>query len=136
MTKNLWIIGIFCLSNLAHAGVLQLYHPTPAMLEEGKKLFQENCIGCHGERGDGTGAAAGALPIKPRNFLEDRFKYGNTPSKIVETIALGRNDFMPGFKDAFTDKELWAVAHFVWQKVPKKNRKTDTPATLKNWKRP
>ncbi len=39
---------------------------------EGKKTYVTYCIGCHGERGKGDGAAASALPVKPADLSDGR----------------------------------------------------------------
>ena len=44
-------------------------------IEAGKALFQINCASCHGENGDGNGAAAEELILKPRDFALSAFKF-------------------------------------------------------------
>ena len=46
----------------------------------GKALYQRWCSGCHGERGDGAGPAAGFLDPRPRDFTRKVFKFRTTPS--------------------------------------------------------
>src|SRR6185312_5151885 len=44
------------------------YPPTPASLARGQFVYQQECIWCHGEVGDGNGPAARYLNPKPFNF--------------------------------------------------------------------
>src|SRR5262245_22200944 len=49
---------------LAQTGVT----PSAADTEPGKQLYMERCQHCHGESGDGKGAAAAVVYPKPRDF--------------------------------------------------------------------
>src|SRR5687767_11421707 len=40
---------------------------TEANLELGREVFEAHCVGCHGDRGDGTGPAATFLSPLPRD---------------------------------------------------------------------
>ena len=53
-------------------------------LQLGRRVYSNYCIGCHGETGDGNGAAARFLDPKPRDFRTGRLKLaavasGETP---------------------------------------------------------
>lgn len=48
-----------------------------ASLEQGRKTYATYCIGCHGESGDGNGAAARFLSPKPRDFRIGRLKFAS-----------------------------------------------------------
>jgi mono/diheme cytochrome c family protein len=45
-----------------------------AKLARGKTLYENNCLQCHGNKGDGDGAAARYLYPRPRNFTEGMFR--------------------------------------------------------------
>jgi len=51
-----------------------------ARLAEGKKIYQEYCVGCHGVKGDGQGRAARFLDPRPRDFTSGTFKFAAVPS--------------------------------------------------------
>ena len=55
---------------------------TPERLGEGRQLYQQNCAACHGENGDGNGAAARFLYPKPRNFREGQFRLVTTANRV------------------------------------------------------
>ncbi len=58
---------------------------------EGKQLFQKNCAACHGLEGEGN-KALGAPRLSDEIWL-----YGNSSSKLQQTIAYGRQGVMPAF---------------------------------------
>ena len=56
----------------------------------GKKVFESNCVTCHGQQGDGRGPASVAISgAKPRDFTTGKFKYGSTDDEIFKTITNG-----------------------------------------------
>ncbi|MBI4848531.1 MAG: c-type cytochrome [Nitrospirae bacterium] len=54
-------------------------------ISAGKKVYEKYCIGCHGEKGDGNGAASTNLIVKPRNFILGVFKFKSTPTGSLPT---------------------------------------------------
>lgn len=51
------------------------------------KLYETRCATCHGEKGDGEGAAAHLLYPRPRDFTKGVFKFRATPSGSLPTDA-------------------------------------------------
>ncbi len=81
---------------------------TPAKRAEralGRAQYATHCIGCHGPEGDGQGAAAAMLLVKPRDFTRGIFKFRSTPNgtlptdaDLMRTLVLGvSGTAMPGF---------------------------------------
>src|SRR5213083_1034888 len=64
----------------------------------GKVVYERKCVGCHGEKGDGKGAAAALLLPKPRDFTKGLFKIRSTANKTPTDQDLFRivSDGMPG----------------------------------------
>lgn len=62
---------------------------TPERLSRGETLYKTNCVSCHGEKGDGKGPAAVALTPKPRNFLQEKFRFGDDVESIFKTLEKG-----------------------------------------------
>ena len=90
-----------------------------ADLEQGKKLFQERCITCHGPNGAGDGPIAASLPpdMKPRNLQEGAMKYATDDAKMKELIskggsAVGLNALMPA-QSGLSDADLGSLIEFV-----------------------
>ena len=80
------------------------------LLELGRRVYRDNCVQCHGERGDGTGSAAASLAIAPSDLTRQR-------PTLARTVATLR-DGIPGTPMApwttrLADAELIAVAQYV-----------------------
>ncbi len=58
---------------------------TPAQAEAGKKVYEQHCAQCHGEKGDGQGPGAVHLLPRPRDFTAGKFKLRTTPSGTLPT---------------------------------------------------
>lgn len=86
--------------------------PTEASMARGKLLFEENCSGCHGALGDGTGLAK--PPLSPSAVdLTRRYLTGD---EIFATLYSGiKGSAMPSFRE-MPEKDLWALAGFVAKK--------------------
>ena len=49
-------------------------------LQFGREVYATYCVGCHGEKGDGSGPAARFLDPKPRDFRVGRIKFAYVAS--------------------------------------------------------
>lgn len=82
-------------------------------LTNGKKLFQANCMACHGAEGRGDGPAGQGLTPKPANFHNAERMSEISAFHCYNTIRLG----VPGTGMAswsqFTDKEVWDLSFFL-----------------------
>ena len=90
---------------------------TPDLLSEGRRLYEENCIQCHGHNGDGKGWKAAELKKKPRNFTLpfDQWTYSRgDPNKIFEALKKGIPD-TPMAMFHFTDEQRWALVYRVME---------------------
>lgn len=45
-------------------------------LNAGKMIYTENCMACHGVKGDGQGVAYKGLQVPPRDFTQGTYKFG------------------------------------------------------------
>lgn len=79
----------------------------------GNKLFQANCVSCHGDTGHGDGIAGTNLDPKPANFHDGDLVWNSAPYKFYNTIRLG----VPGTGMAsyahLSDNEVWALAFYL-----------------------
>jgi len=55
---------------------------------------------------------AGVIGLYP-NLRNDQWKWGGTPEQIEQTLALGRNGYMPGYRESLNTLELNQVAAYV-----------------------
>ncbi len=75
----------------------------------GGKLFQQNCVACHGMEGEGN-VALGA----PR-LSDDVWLYGNSDAALRQTIADGRNGVMPAFEKRLDDAQIRMLVAWLLQ---------------------
>ncbi len=101
----------------------------PKQLQEGSRLFSENCASCHGPGGRGDGPAGKTLQPPPRNLTQlTGWKNPTRLSDIFRTLTLGlAGARMPAF-DYLTHQQRFALARFVVSLVP--GHQTDTEVTL------
>lgn len=96
----------------------------PAAAERGEKLYQQNCVVCHGENGMGNGPAASGLEHKPAD-LTNHFHIapGNgdgylfwrvTEGGVVEPFR-SMKSAMPPFKGTLSEAERWEVLTYIHQ---------------------
>src|SRR5438445_1131230 len=78
---------------------------------EGKKLYEQYCSTCHGEKGKGDGVAAQGLPAKPADHTNGAVM-NQLSDQFLTTIiskggsAVGKSSFMPSWGSAISDKEI------------------------------
>jgi mono/diheme cytochrome c family protein len=92
----------------------------PAMLKgdktRGAKLYDQNCVACHGKAGDGAGPRAYFISPKPRSFISAESRAAFTRTILVLSIAQGkRGTEMPSWDKVLSDQEITDVAEYVFQ---------------------
>ncbi|MDP6344665.1 MAG: c-type cytochrome [Alphaproteobacteria bacterium] len=93
----------------------------PGNAENGEKIYEKRCLGCHGEEGDGLGPAAEYLIPPPRDFTLGLYKIKTTAfdddipndDDLFRMIRDGMpGTAMPGWSDMLSEQEIWdLVAH-------------------------
>jgi len=83
------------------------------LLLVGARVFDERCSPCHGDTGHGDGMLAELLPIRPRNYHADPFRWGAGWQEVAETVRGGRSGVMPPFADALSETEIRSVSFLV-----------------------
>ena len=76
-------------------------------LAKGKKIFADNCAGCHGDDGKGN-PELGAPNLTDRIWL-----YGSDEAAIIETIANSRSGVMPAWSGRLDPATINALAVYV-----------------------
>ncbi len=81
-------------------------------IQNGKSIFSQKCVACHGETGMGDGPQSGQLP-NPVTPLGDLFIANNAkPIDWYRVVTIGNFEkFMPGFQ-SLSDRERWDVTAY------------------------
>jgi len=88
--------------------------PSNRSLAHGKQIYVVNCIGCHGENGDGNGAAAQYLNPRPFNFKDVNAQQTHSEGQYYHFLLFGLpGSAMPAWGDYLTVNDIWDVINFV-----------------------
>ncbi|MGH7576205.1 MAG: c-type cytochrome [Longimicrobiales bacterium] len=95
--------------------------------EEGKRVYYQNCMPCHGDHLDGNGHYAPALNPTPLSFQDIGTIAQLTESFVFWRIAKGGpglpregapwNSAMPAWEDILTEDEVWSVIIFLYEQT-------------------
>jgi len=104
----------------------------PFYLAEGKRLYYQNCLPCHGDHLDGMGHFAPGFNPLPANLQDNGTIAQLTESFVFWRIAKGGpglpregtpwNSAMPRWEDFLTEREIWQVVLFVYDQTGWKPR--------------
>ena len=89
---------------------------SPQAVQEGMKIYNANCQGCHGVKGDGNGPAAASLTPKPWNFTSGKWikKYGSSDKDVYNRIAQGvPHTSMPEWATSLKPEQIWQVLYYI-----------------------
>ena len=89
---------------------------TPELLRQGKKLYEQSCVTCHGPKGDGKGQLGAALKPIPTDFTKPLKEWPITKgvtSKVFEVITKGIPNSSMVKWDQLSIEERWALVYFV-----------------------
>ncbi len=79
----------------------------------GKAVYDEHCLKCHGETGSGEGEDADKFKNEMKDFNDQTFMRKEDPAEFFEKVKDGDKP-MPAFKDDLTEQEMWDVVFYVW----------------------
>lgn len=83
----------------------------------GRAVFEENCMRCHGPRGDGKGPDAKTQNLKPLSFQTDSFRAEFGRRDIFTGTALGKlGTHMPTWLKNMDDQDVADVSEYVYQR--------------------
>ena len=95
--------------------------------EEGKRVYYQNCLACHGDGLNGLGHYAAGLNPAPLNFQDVGTIAQLTESFVFWRIARGGpglpnegtpwNSAMPAWEDFLTADEIWSVIIFLYEQT-------------------
>lgn len=123
---------LFCsmLFSFVLTGTVQNTYGAESEAVSGKKIYEERCQICHGEKGDGKGLASNMrrmeksgriLKVTPRDFTRGVFRFRSTPTgcmpadaDLLRLVDVGiTRSFMPGHKDELKPEEKKAVIEHI-----------------------
>jgi len=101
------VAALLCLSSSANAD-----------LEQGKRLYKENCAPCHGESGKGDGVGAQSLPVRPADHTNVAAMNGRSDGFLRDVIAkgggaMGLSSFMPAWQGLLKDSEILDLVSYI-----------------------
>jgi mono/diheme cytochrome c family protein len=102
-----------------HAEAAALKNPvkaTPASTAAGKKLYDTQCVTCHGATGKGDGRMAASITTgpKPSDLTDASWKHGSTDGEIFTIIRDGsKGTGMRGYAARMKPDDIWNVVNYL-----------------------
>ena len=93
------------------AGTQNPVEPNAAAVASGKKLYQRECLQCHGETGKGDGAMAAYMGKKVADLTSAEI-LAQSDGALFTKIRTGRAP-MPGFKNSLSKDDIWQLVNFI-----------------------
>jgi cytochrome c oxidase cbb3-type subunit 3 len=82
----------------------QEYEGNATHISAGQRYYKSfNCSGCHFNGGGGIGPP----------LMDDKWRYGGSIEQIYTSIAQGRPNGMPTFRDKVPEQQIWEIAAYV-----------------------
>jgi mono/diheme cytochrome c family protein len=89
---------------------------TPELLAKGKKLYEQNCMPCHGPKSDGKGPAGVLLKPPPRDFNRPLSQWTYSKGdlkKVFDVISKGIPNTSMVKWDQLSEQDRWALVYYV-----------------------
>jgi mono/diheme cytochrome c family protein len=81
-------------------------------LQRGRTVYAQNCMVCHGDRGQGSPSSVGLIP--PRDFSTPQARAELTRDRMLNSVTNGRaNTAMAPFADRLSKSDIEAVVDYV-----------------------
>lgn len=88
----------------ASSGMKNPFEAKRDAIEEGKKIFSQNCAACHGP--DARGGIGPNLTVKDK-------KFGDADGDLYTSISKGRPGGMPDWEKTLGDERIWKVIAYL-----------------------
>lgn len=79
---------------------------------EGKEIYEQMCVLCHGISGKGNGEAGLSLEKKPANFLALKNIPNETDGEIFWKITVGKPP-MSSYDELLTEDQRWKLVNYI-----------------------
>ena len=83
-----------------------------AATTEGKLIYEQMCVLCHGITGKGNGEAGLSLEKKPANFLAIKDLPNETDGEIFWKITIGKPP-MSSYDELLTEDQRWQLVNYI-----------------------
>lgn len=85
---------------------------------QGKHLFEQYCVVCHGQNGQGNGFNAYNLNPKPHNLMDSTYMKALSIATLTETISYGgkgvnKSVMMPAYQNTLNKMEISNVVAYI-----------------------
>lgn len=86
--------------------------------KNGQAVYEQNCLRCHGEHGDGNGLEGRYLIVPPANFQAPKSRL-KTDFELYTIISFGIVvSPMHGWRDRLTEEQVWDVISYIRMLAP------------------
>jgi mono/diheme cytochrome c family protein len=107
------MISVGCITMLVSvASVASVAPAFGADLANGKKVYVDKCLACHGEKGKGDGPKAEDLEKKPADYTDKAKMAKFTDADLKKTVKEGKKP-MAAFGKKLTGEEIDDVIAYV-----------------------
>ena len=94
---------------------------TPESIAAGKKAYDTNCAGCHGNVAQGADNAGIVISViedsggkQPPDLTDDKYDYGSTDGEVFTVIRKGiAPTMMAPWQGRMTDTEIWSTINYI-----------------------
>jgi mono/diheme cytochrome c family protein len=122
--------GVLCLAairstqetrNSSAAALKNPVAATPESIAAGKKAYDANCAGCHGNSAQGAERAGVVISIiqemggkQAPDMTDDKWDHGSTDGEIYTVIKKGvPPTMMAGWEGRISDTEIWSIVNYL-----------------------
>jgi cbb3-type cytochrome oxidase cytochrome c subunit len=82
--------------------------------QAGRRIYRENCVGCHGREGNGSGSVGHLLVPEPRDFTNALWMSKQTDFYLFTVITDGKPETaMPAYRELLSARERSLVLQFI-----------------------
>ena len=118
--RFLGILTLICISFVSQAlgQTPKAPRKSPELVSQGNKSYEQNCLPCHGPKGDGKGPTGAVLQPPPNDFTQPLNLWPmskGTPQKIFEVISKGVPNTAMVKWDHLPEQERWAPTYYVME---------------------